>query len=307
MPDRDETQWKVPGGRSGALKAINLKVRNDSASLDLVVFYPGSGADILHPLFASYARAKYFVFVDILQDLESSLQTAIRSDKVHKLDTEKARALAARLNITSTATAVWKFPFKKVDRYVLLFRAGGEAFLNANGSFRYDLFFDKDFWETSTTHPLKLILFRLRANGFFTTNGSIGAYVPFLADLGLRYLTTVTLNGEQYVYQKVAPTPTDADKTEEAIEAGKKAASTWLFIDPAVWTGDDDGLDALAGACGKARQAIETKMRLAEEYIWPATAIIAAEAFGPDAPLYKRASEQAAQRARTAWPAIVGE
>lgn len=310
MPDRDETQWRV-GGRAGDLKAINLRVRNDTPASDLVLFYPGSGADILHPLFAAYARTKYFVFADILLNLAESLEGAIKT-RVERLSRLEADRMAAVLKITSPPTAVWTFRFKNAERHVLLFRDGSENFLTASPSFTYDIFFDKDFWETSATHPLKLVLTRLRANGFFMTNGSIGAFVPFLADLGLRYVTTQTLNGPQYVYQKIAPTPADADKTEAAIEAGKRAAANWLFIDPGVamdnegWT-DDDWVNALAGACAKARKAILTRMRLAEEHIWDATAVVVAEAFGPESSLHARKCVQAAERARLAWPNVIGE
>jgi hypothetical protein len=305
----DEDRWKVGQGRAGSLSLINARITRAGNGRDgAILYYPGSGDDLLHPLFATYGTVKYFVFVDTQRALANRIGQAIRCDEKTALDPSSWADHLRDLSIGSTPESGWSFRFKRSERILLHFRMGSNEFLEANRQFRYDVFFEKDFWETSDTNNLATVLTRLKAMGSYVTNGSVGARAPFLEMCGLRHTTTVQLNGEQYVWQKVGPTPTDVAAVMRLFDVAAAAASRYLYVDPAVavlntdWT-DNNWVDVLCVALVEARRAIAPAAeRLSDFRVWDACESALLAAFSNDQSLYEGYARRAKLLAIQSWP-----
>ncbi len=199
-----EDRWEVPQGRRNGLAETNILVKN--AGQDAVVYYPGSGSDILNPLFATYARGRYYIFVDpgvIEYKITQNLDGGIREPSKAALGAQDSAKILKDLNIGSKAVNAWTFEFEGSSRFVFLFDESHDAFL-AQNHFEFDVLFEKDFWETSDTVDLKVVSTHLKTNGIYTTNSSkVGGLSAFYACLfGLEFRGQAQINGAQYTFQK---------------------------------------------------------------------------------------------------------
>ncbi len=195
----DEERWQVI--RRDALASHNTQVRNNGRD-DVILYYPGSGVDILHALFAAGAKARYSIFVDPA-DLDRSLPEKIREEH-SRLNGTEARNILSNLAIRSQAAAAWMFSMQRRTRYLFHFRMGHDAFIAANRGFVCDVVFEKDFWETPDEIDLAEVLAILRVGGHYSTNASLGALSTALPLVGLDYVNRNQINGWQYLYQRSA-------------------------------------------------------------------------------------------------------
>lgn len=231
----DETNWAVPQNRVGALQDHSARIRNDGSGQG-VLYYPGSGADIMHALFAARHTTRYFIFADPA-DLAQALPNAIRQNH-SALNGHEAGRILAELNVRSQPAGAWMFSVGQQTRFLFHFRTGHEAFIAANRGFRCDTVFDKDFWETANNVGLDTILAILRVSGHYSTNASIGQLRTALDLVGLRYTGQHDLNGPQYLYQRRAATA-----VTWAILAAALAASERVIHD--LMDTDGSALEAL--------------------------------------------------------------
>lgn len=199
-----EDRWEVPQGRRSGLAETNILVKG--ARQDAIVYYPGSGSDILNPLFATYGRGKYYIFVDPgvkEYKIEQFLDNGIREKSKAALGAQDIVKILRSLDIVSKAINAWTFEFEGSERFVFLFDQSHENFLDQN-HFEFDVLFDKDFWETQESVDLKVINSHLRTNGIYTTNSSkVGGLSAFYSCLfGLEFRGQAQVNGAQYTFQK---------------------------------------------------------------------------------------------------------
>lgn len=195
----DEDRWEVLPSRRGALTAHNSNVRAVGRD-DAILYYPGSGADVLHPLFAAGAKTRYFVFVDP-DDLDQAIPARIK-EKHSRLNTAEARPILTNLRISSQPAGGWMFSTQGRTRYLFHFRMGHDAFVTANPGFVCDIVFEKDFWETADEIDLATVLAMLRVGGHYSTNASLGMLMPALPLVGLEYVNTYQVNGDQFLFRR---------------------------------------------------------------------------------------------------------
>lgn len=195
----DEVRWQVPLDRRAKLAAHNTSVRNNGRD-DAILYYPGSGADILHALFAAGAKTRYFIFVDPA-DLDQSMPAHIK-EKHSRLNTTEARLILDDLAIRSQPAGSWMFSMQRRTRFLFHFRMGHHVFVNANRGFVCDIVFEKDFWETPDDVDLGDVLAMLRIGGHYSTNASLGMLIPALKLVGLDYVNTYQFNGHQFLFRR---------------------------------------------------------------------------------------------------------
>lgn len=197
MPDVD--LWEVPAERRAGLAAHNARVLSGGRD-DAVLYYPGSGADILHALFATSAKTRYFIFVDPV-DLDQSLQNHIKA-RHSRLNMSESLPITSRLGIRSRPTSGWMFSMQGATRFLFHFNMQHDAFCKENRGFACDTVFEKDFWETEDEVELSDVLAMLRVGGHYSTNASLGLLIPVLSLVGLDYVDTQTINGNQYLFKR---------------------------------------------------------------------------------------------------------
>ncbi|APA68701.1 hypothetical protein [Janthinobacterium sp. 1_2014MBL_MicDiv] len=197
MPDED--LWEVPVERRAGLATHNERVRSGGRD-EAVLYYPGSGADILHALFATSAKTRYFIFVDPV-DLDQSLRTHIKA-KHSRLDMHESLPITGRLGIRSRPASGWMFSMQGKMRFLFHFNMQHDAFCKENRGFICDTVFEKDFWETEDEVELSDVLAMLRVGGHYSTNASLGLLIPILSLVGLDYVDTQIINGNQYLFKR---------------------------------------------------------------------------------------------------------
>jgi hypothetical protein len=239
-----DDRWNVRNDRRAGLTTANIQVR--AAREDAIVYYPGSGDDILHALFATWSRGRYYVFVDFL-DLSKSIFTAIKEQGKSRLNTVESSNILRNLNIRSRADDAWMFGFEGAQRFLFWFKTGHDTFLNANPQFRCRVLFEKDFWETSAEVDLSIID-KIEANGFYITNASIGGLQHVLKLLGLRHAATVQINGDQYVYQKSLHQIASWTTLKPIVAACKRTAGLSALDDDGMPADNDAAVGTIAAA-----------------------------------------------------------
>jgi hypothetical protein len=195
----DEDLWKVPHNRRPGLTAHATQVRNNGRD-DAILYYPGSGADVMHALFAGSSNARYFVFVDPM-DLDSDLPTHIMV-RHSRLNAAEAKPILGNLRIRSPAAGAWMFSMQGRTRYLFHIRMGHDQFVASNRGFVCDTVFEKDFWETADEIDLTDVLAMLRVGGHYSTNASLGLFQTALALVGLDYVNSYQFNGDQFLYRR---------------------------------------------------------------------------------------------------------
>ncbi|HYI02393.1 hypothetical protein [Hyalangium sp.] len=231
----DEADWGVKKDRSKGLNVINSMVLNKCPHRPLVVFYPGSGDDLLHALFATATRATRFVFVDVNPSLVESFDMLLAAPRVEngaRLSGKELGKAMTQLKITKVdpkKVVGWKFDFRDETRILILVIGGSKKFLEDNAEFRFDVFFEKDFWETSATNDLDWVLPHLTGDGLYVTNTSYGSLVSFLPQLGLQEECVCTLNGPMFVWRKTGVGTHASSDIRAALERAKMAAQMFLY------------------------------------------------------------------------------
>ncbi len=198
MNDADFQRWGVK--RRDALETMNANISTNLYKSNCVLYYPGSGNDIQHALFAAYGRSTTFIFVDPQADLAEYMPTAIREES-RPLDQNEKSSNLLDLKIASPADGAWAFNFNQVERRLFWFKSGHDEFLQRNSSFMCDVFFEKDFWETEAVVDIETVRLRLRQDGFYSTNASIGVLTSLLKLVGFELKATVDLNGTQWLFR----------------------------------------------------------------------------------------------------------
>jgi hypothetical protein len=227
-----DLDWQVaPSDRQKALEAHNDKIRDGRD--DAILYYPGSGADIIHPLFGAGEKTRYFIFVDTKQVMEVS---AIIKEELTKsvgqpcsdLDppAHKARRILDDLKISSTADAAWTFSIRGRECFLFYFSTGHKEFLEKNGDFQCDIIFDKDPFTGTWSVDVGDILRILRVDGYYSSNDDAIAASKFALGLvGLTYVGEVNFNGPQFLYrrtEKIGSSDLTRDKLEKAWHASYK-------------------------------------------------------------------------------------
>lgn len=248
----DEDRWQVLPGRRAALAGHNTSVRNNGRD-DAILYYPGSGADILHALFAAGAKTRYFIFVDPA-DLDQSMSAHIK-EKHSRLNTTEARPILGNLRIRSQPAGGWMFSMQGRTRFLFHFRMGHDAFVAANRGFICDIVFEKDFWETADDVDLGDVLAILRVGGHYSTNASIGMLIPALRLVGLDYVNTYQVNGDQFLFQRRTATRLTWATLKIALAASQQVVFNLIQDDTNALSYDGPYNDAAIGAELTNRQA----------------------------------------------------
>jgi hypothetical protein len=253
VPMPDEDLWEVPEGRRASLSAHNTRVRNDGRD-DAIVYYPGSGADILHALFAVGANARYFILVDpgvALPDLAQALSTEIRV-KNCQVNGRESRIRLDGLKIRSEPVRAWMFVTDNRPRYLFYFRARHQEFLAANRGFVCDVVFEKDFWETADDVELDGVLKILRIGGHYSTNANMGQLKTALELMGLDYVNSWLINGHQHLYLRVTDTGLSWDNVKAATEHGVQVIQEMMVNeDSALYYGAPNNQPAIVQALAR--------------------------------------------------------
>lgn len=255
MPDED--RWQVPLGRRAALSAHSTRVRNDGRA-DGILYYPGSGTDILHALFATGSKTRYFIFVDPA-NLDQAMTNSIR-EKHSRLNTAQARTTLTNLNIHSQPAGTWMFSMQGATRFLFHFRMGHDAFLAANRGFLCDTVFEKDFWETPDDVDVGDVLRVLRLGGHYSTNASVGSLVVPLSLVGLDFVNSYQFNGDQYLFRRRTVSVRTWANVKAAINASQKVMADLMNEDGAL------AFDYIDGA---------TRLQIADQLIGQRNAILA--------------------------------
>lgn len=229
--DIDGTLWKLEASRLEHLGTIDNAVSRHGCGQ--VLFYPGCGNDVPNALFACASRVTHMVFVDTNPNCLGNMAERIHT-KSAMVDKVELVLMAEKLKIVSGLDQAcgWQFDFRGTVRYVLFFKCGSSEFLRRNRGFCCDVFFEKDFWETSATNPLTDWLPCINLNGFYMSNSANRNLIPLLNLYGMvdRCPAGVDVNGYMSVWQKTSVSTT-IDIAERAMEAGKTAAFQHLFGD----------------------------------------------------------------------------
>lgn len=241
----DEERWQVLPGRRAALAGHNTSVRNNGRD-DAILYYPGSGADILHALFAAGARTRYFIFVDPA-DLDQSMSAHVK-EKHSRLNTTEARPILDSLRIRSNPAGGWMFSMQGRTRFLFHFRLGHDAFVAANRGFVCDIVFEKDFWETADDVDLGDVLAMLRVGGHYSTNASLGMLIPALRLVGLDHVNTYQVNGDQFLFQRRTATRLTWATLRIALEASQQVIFNLIEDDTNALSYDGPFNDAAIGA-----------------------------------------------------------
>lgn len=235
----DEADWKVVKERSKGLNTINTLVLNKCPRRPLTVFYPGSGDDLLHALFSTASRATRFVFVDINASLATrfdELLAAPRVEEAARLTLKELKAEVIRLKLTKTSpkdVIGWKFDFRGTTRILILVRGDSKKLLKDHADFRFDVFFEKDFWETSATNDLDWVLPHLTVDGLYVTNTNYGSLVSFLPQLGLQQECVCNLNGPMFVWRKTGVGTHQTVDVQNSLGRAKTVSQNFLYgVDP---------------------------------------------------------------------------
>ena len=224
----DEDRWAVPAGRRPALASHNTQVRNNGRD-DAILYYPGSGADVLYPLFAAGAKARYFVFVDPL-DLSISMPGAIK--ETHSLlNSAESAPILRNLNIASRPANTWMFSMQRRTRYLFHFRTGHDSFIAANRGFVCDIAFEKDFWESEDVIDLSDVLAILRVGGHYSTNASLGNFSSALSLVGLDFVDSYQINGDQFLYRRRTATRLNWNDLNTALDEGVQVVKDLIADD----------------------------------------------------------------------------
>jgi hypothetical protein len=215
----DEERWGVLPGRREALASHNTSVRNNGRD-DAILYYPGSGTDILHALFAAGAKARYFIFVDPA-DLDQSMSAHLK-EKHSRLNTTEASPILGNLGISSRSAGGWMFSMQGRMRYLFHFRMAHNAFVAANRGFVCDIVFEKDFWETPDDVDLGDVLAMLRIGGHYSTNASLGILIPAMPLVGLDYVNTYQINGDQSLFRRRTATRLNWNDLGDSLRASRQ-------------------------------------------------------------------------------------
>jgi hypothetical protein len=214
----DEDRWNISAHRRIGMARHNVSVRNNGRD-DAIIYYPGSGSDVSHPLFAAGAKARYLIFVDGGVDHSVTIAGNIK-EKHSRLNATEARSILGNLNIRTAPTGAWMFSMARRTRYLFYFHMGHDRFVSDNRGFLCDIFFEKDFWETSADIDLSSVLSLLRVGGHYSTNASLGVLTGVLPLVGLDFVDSYHINGDQYLYRRRTTTRLAWDDLSSAIDEG---------------------------------------------------------------------------------------
>jgi hypothetical protein len=232
-PATDEQNWKVPNDRVNSLAQIATKV-NAAAGNNWIVYYPGSGADIANPLFATHPKASVFVFADpglTADQIEGGFPsgTAIRDVTL----TVPAGVGIGKNAHKQAGGAMWTFSFKGVARTLIFAKQSSDAFLNAHRDFKYHVFFEKDFAATDAENPDAVVLPRLQRGGMFMSNAGdqlvVEDLLPMLGLTATVRVPNVGFNDMVVRTKTVERSAEQLKRGDELLKAMKTAATMLLF------------------------------------------------------------------------------
>lgn len=166
--------WSIDNEvRAKQLDCINLFIQSAlKAKQDGVLFYPGSGSDISNAFLASSLNVNRYVLLDNDKDTFNKIQNFIEKAVGSCLIAEAEEIIFHAKNLLLKEDLVvggFKFKTEGSERFVLMVKGNFKDFLNENPDFKYDVFFDKDSFDSDFSFG-KEFYDRINSPGGFITN-----------------------------------------------------------------------------------------------------------------------------------------
>jgi hypothetical protein len=237
---------------------------------DGVLFYPGSGSDIMNPLLASHSNVMHFVFADTGEGMFGHTIAQIQQhldNNPKKLEngSDEYETVLNKLNLKNNKNKpieIARFSANGKDRYLVMSMQSDSQFLNSNETFKFDVFFDKDAYDHSSLDSMntaddntKKILSRSNFPCVFFTNGSKDwnieklehAAVNFYGDNGVvkgkvngEMIATMIPDIDTYKNTKVIPNQWVINQTISSLTNEKEIKNQLSINDQKIKTCEDN-------------------------------------------------------------------